>query len=126
MKGLISPSDAGNPEAWTSKQRATGMALLWLGKKSLASGVAEVERLDPEEAVRSSMVHFKAALDEIDSARLDPPPVFSQGTALARLMIEIRGRKATVYKIEDQESLDIARVELPRLLGAKLGGKFAS
>ncbi len=81
MKGLVSPSDAGDPAAWTPEQRMTGKAILWLGRKTLASGLAEVERLDPEEAVLSSKANFKVRLDEIESSRSTPRPPWGKETS---------------------------------------------
>ena len=125
MKGLISPGDAGNPEAWSRDQRATGKAILWLGRKALASGLAEVERLDPAEAVRSSKAHFKAGFDEIETLKLDPPSLLGQGTPVAKMTLRLVGEKAAIYQIEDEESLEVARAELPGRLGPKLQGKLA-
>lgn len=61
-----------------------GRSILWLGKKSLGCGLSEVERLDPEVAVRAGKPHFKAGFDEIDELKFDPPSLLGQGTSVAK------------------------------------------
>ncbi len=109
MKGLISPSDAGGTGPFVPRrQAAVASVIRQLGHASLASGLAEVERSDPEELVCASKKHFKIPAADFVASNLDPPPLFGgQGVCYARWKVVAKGHKNT-YQIEDAESLETA------------------
>ena len=121
LKGLISASDAGSDSPLTPRRQCAVASLIRkFAQHSLATGLAEVERSDPEEMIRSSKKHFKLTAADFVSSSLDPPSLFSaQGPSFARWKIVAEGHKNT-YQVEDEESLYIAVKHLPNLLGTKL------
>jgi hypothetical protein len=121
LKGLIGISDAGADSPFVPRRQAVvGSLIRKFAQESIASGLAEVERGDPEEMVRSSKKHFKLLAADFVSSSLDPHPLFgAQGPSFARWKVIAKGHHDT-YHIEEEESLRGALEQLPGLLGSRL------
>jgi hypothetical protein len=121
LGGLISASDAGSGRSLFAQERAVAAVIGWFAKKTLDSGLSKIEGTNPEQLVASSRKHFKVTPDEVIESTLDPPSMFSgERPSFARWKVTVRGRKRTIYEIEDRASLETALSLLPPLLGDKL------
>lgn len=126
MRGLVGQADAATDFVATRQQKAiAGLIRLWAGR-SIADGIEQVDRADPEELVRSNTKNFRVAPGDFRSSRLEPPAVLGgHGAHYARWKFALNdGRKMTL-QLEDPEDLETAITHLPKFLGSVHENKVA-
>ena len=120
MPGIIGHADAGSRFELHPGRALFGMLIQHWTKRRLEAASRRLDASDPRDLLASHGGNLRVEPREVVESRLDPPRLLGHGEHLACWSLTLRHRKPLTFQIEDEASLRIALVHLPRLLGTTL------
>ena len=120
MAGNIGLGDAGSKVELDLGTAITGMLIRFWAKRSLEESARRLDQRGPHEQLSDHRANLRIEPGEVIESRLDPPRFLGHGEHFARWTLEVRPKRRLTFQIEDETSLRIALVHLPRLLGTRL------